>query len=167
MHANPGCLLFLPPLLSLDMDLQVKHVEFDTRPCAMISAWCASPWQVSLADLTLNHGAWKTLFLEVSFCQFGLSIGALHSASVWFESESWAKGLREKHDLQARSRRKTTCAPIPACQLAYLVTRCHKPLSHTGQAQATLQKLTTVFSIHQYLNMCTIPGKPHPNVEVL
>ena len=107
-------LAFLPPFLSLDMDLQVKHVEFDTRPCAMISVWCGSLWQVSLADLTLNHGAWKSwkkhsLLLEVSFCQFGLSAS---DASVRFQSESSAKGLIEKHYLQARSCLKKHVLPF-------------------------------------------------------
>ena len=121
---KPWLLAFLPPLLSLDMDLQVKHVEFDTRPCAMISAWCASPWQVSLADLTLNHGAWKkTLSWSLVLSVWAIDwCVALRFCSVWVRDmskrthrETWsASKISSKNNMCSHSSMSArSLCPIP------------------------------------------------------
>lgn len=134
---------------SLDMDLQVKHVEFDTRPCAMISAWCASPWQVSLADLTLNHGAWKnTLSWSLVLSVWAIDwCAALRFCSVWVRVMS-KRTQRETWSASKISSKNNMCSHSSMSARIF----SHKPLSHTGQPQATLQSLTTVYNI-VYINV--------------
>ena len=127
---KPWLLAFLPSLSSLDVDLQVKHVEFDTRPCAMISAWCGSPLtsftcRVDVEPLCLK----KHYFLKSRSVSLRFLLVRCTPLLFAFSQNMSAKGLIEKDDLQARSRRKTTCAPV-ACQLALFTSLRSIPVKH-------------------------------------